>query len=53
MQLGHLGIKGCLLTSELVMVLSYPPLGIDLAAMGLRLLHLLVGLLLIREELHF
>jgi hypothetical protein len=30
-QLSHLGIEGCLLTDKLIVVLSCPPLGIDLS----------------------
>jgi hypothetical protein len=48
-----MGIKGCLLTGKLVMVLSHPAFDVDLPGMGSRLLFLLVSLLLYGEELHF
>jgi hypothetical protein len=51
-QLGHLGVEGCLLASKLVMTLGCHPLSVDPPGVGLRLLLLLVGLLLIGEELH-
>jgi hypothetical protein len=47
-----MGIKGCLLTTKLIMVLSCPQLGVDLQGMGSRLLLHLVSLLLIEEELY-
>jgi hypothetical protein len=49
-QLGHL--KGYMLISKLIMVLSCPPLDVDLSGMGSCLLLLLVSLLLIEEEFH-
>jgi hypothetical protein len=51
-ELNHLRIEGCLFTGKLVMVLSRPLLGIDLPGAGSCLLHLMVGLLLVGEELH-
>jgi hypothetical protein len=51
-KLGHLGIKGYLLACKLIISLSPPLLGIDLSGAGSLLLLLLVGLLLIEEELH-
>jgi hypothetical protein len=47
-QLGHLVIEGYLL----IMELSCSPLGVDLSGAGSCLLLLLVGLLLLGEELH-
>jgi hypothetical protein len=52
-QLGHLGVEGCLLTNELIIALTYPSLSVDLPGTGSRLLLLLVGLLLIGAELNF
>jgi hypothetical protein len=52
-QLDHLGIEGCLLASELILALSCPPLNVDLSGADSHLLLLLVGILLIGEELHF
>jgi hypothetical protein len=51
-QLGHLGVEGFLLAGELVMGLTYPPLGVYLPSVGPFFLLLLVGLLLIGEGLH-
>jgi hypothetical protein len=51
-QLSPLVVEGCLLVGELIMVLSCPPLDVDLSGVGLRLLLLLIGLLLIGEGLH-
>jgi hypothetical protein len=51
-QLGHLGVEGCMLTSKLIVSFSCRMLGFDLSGVGSHLLFLLVGLLLIGEELH-
>jgi hypothetical protein len=51
-QLSHLGVEGYLLTGKLIMSLSRHPLVVDLPGASLCLLFLLVGLLLIGEELH-
>jgi hypothetical protein len=45
-----LGIEGCSLVGELVMSLGGPLLGVNLQSMDLRLLLLLIGLLLLKEE---
>jgi hypothetical protein len=51
-QLGHLRVEGCLLIGKLVVVLSYPPLSVDLLGTGSRMLLLLVSLPLIGEQFH-
>jgi hypothetical protein len=49
-QLGQLGLDGCLLTGEFGLLLCSPALGISLPCMGSCLLLLLIGLLLLRKE---
>jgi hypothetical protein len=51
-QFNQLAVEGYWLTSKLIVVLSYPPLGVDLSGAGSCFLLLLVSLLFIEEELH-
>jgi hypothetical protein len=46
-----LGVEACSLASELVMALGGPQLSVNLSSVDPCLLLLLVGLLLVREEL--
>jgi hypothetical protein len=52
MQFNQLGIEGYPLASELILTLGGPQLSVDLPSVDPHLLLLLVGLLLVGEELH-
>jgi hypothetical protein len=49
-QLGQLGLNGCLFTGEFTSLLRGPTLGVDLPITGSRLLPNVIGLMLFRRK---